>query len=79
LLAVVIWLVKMFIKAMADHHQAIVEVTRETTAEINRNTTAIASAFRDVHEAHRRQLAIMDDLHDRLLQRPCLLPKDRAG
>lgn len=76
LLAALIWVVKLFLKAMEEHHQAVVALTKSTTAELHDSTSLIGAAFLKVHEAHAKQIEVLDLLHDKLLERPCILERE---
>ena len=76
LLGVLIWLVKLFIGTITEHNSTLVDVTKDTTTEIEKNTAAIAASFEKVHEVHARQLNVLEKTHQELLKRPCILPKE---
>jgi len=78
LLAALIWIVKMFIGSMKEHHDAVVALTKTTMMELHENTSVITSAFAKVHESHDKQAAVLDELHDKLLERPCILDREVA-
>lgn len=76
LLATLIWIVKMFVAAMREHHEAVVQLTEKTTAELHDNAALVGSAFIRVHEAHAKQIEVLECLHDKLLERPCILERE---
>ncbi len=75
LLGILIWVVKLFIAAMQSHHTAVVELTKSTMSELHNNTVQFTHAFESANMARSQQLKVLEALHDRLVERPCLLPR----
>ena len=73
LMTLVVWLVKTFVATINSHNTTLVQITKETTEEIGKNTAAIASSFDRVHDVHERQLKTMQDTKDELFKRPCIV------
>ena len=70
LLAILVWLVKTFAQVVKDLHNQSVELTQTTTSVVKENTEAI----REVKSVEDQQVAVLTQLKDKLLERPCLLP-----
>jgi len=72
LIYALIWIGKAFITAMKESQNTIVSITDRSNGVVRDNTEVI----KQLREATNEQKLISSKLHEELLRRPCLLPKD---